>query len=458
MRAILKLYNTLSKTVEDFEPFNRSRVNMFACGPTVYDFAHIGNGRTAITMDLLSRFLRFKGYEVFYLVNITDIDDKIIKKAVETNTDWKIIKNQYEEQYLSDMKSLNIKIDKFARATDYIEDIKKQVQSLIDKDFAYKIDDGIYFEIKKFKDYGKLSGRKDVVKDDAQSRIDDNDNKRGWNDFCLWKFSKNDEPSWRAEFGDGRPGWHIEDTAITEHFFGPQYDIHGGGTDLIFPHHEAELTQMESLSGKIPFVKYWIHGGLLYIDHQRMGKSNKNFYTINEIIQKYDYKTVRLFMLQGHYRSTLNFSFELLESCENRINRWKRTVDLLFQVNSEKVTDLEQKRLEKLYENFIKNLENDLNTPMALTNLEEFIEYVENNGMSQDIVDLFKKFLVCLDQIFGIDLNVKDIDDSIKNLIVEREKARLKKDWAISDRIRHELLTQNIALNDTDNGSFWYRV
>ena len=458
MRAILKLYNTLSKTVEDFEPFNRSRVNMFACGPTVYDFAHIGNGRTAITMDLLSRFLRFKGYEVFYLVNITDIDDKIIKKAVETNTDWKIIKNQYEEQYLSDMKSLNIKIDKFARATDYIEDIKKQVQSLIDKDFAYKIDDGIYFEIKKFKDYGKLSGRKDVVKDDAQSRIDDNDNKRGWNDFCLWKFSKNNEPSWKAEFGDGRPGWHIEDTAITEHFFGPQYDIHGGGTDLIFPHHEAELTQMESLSGKIPFVKYWIHGGLLYIDHQRMGKSNKNFYTINEIIQKYDCKTVRLFMLQGHYRSTLNFSFELLESCENRINRWKRTVDLLFQVNSEKVTDLEQKRLEKLYEDFIKNLENDLNTPMALTNLEEFIEYVENNGMSQDIVDLFKKFLVCLDQIFGIDLNVKDIDDSIKNLIVEREKARLKKDWAISDRIRHELLTQNIALNDTDNGSFWYRV
>jgi len=242
----MKLYNTLSKKIEEFKPLNDKGVNLFVCGPTVYDLSHIGHAKTYIQLDILARVLKALEYEVFYLQNITDIDDKIIARAKEKSISWDALARHFEGEYLKDMEALgNVSVAKYVRATDYMVDIIKQVQTLMDKGHAYKIDDGIYFEISTFPEYGKLSGRKEVQENDAESRIDQSGHKRGWNDFCLWKFSKPDEPVWDAPFGKGRPGWHIEDTAITEHFFGPQYDIHGGGVDLIFPHHEAEITQME---------------------------------------------------------------------------------------------------------------------------------------------------------------------------------------------------------------------
>ena len=454
----MKLYNTLTKTVEDFVPFNGDKVNMFACGPTVYDFAHIGNGRTAITMDVLARLLRYLNFNIFYLVNITDIDDKIINRAIEQKISWQDLSKKYEDQYINDMHKLGIKIDQYARATDYINDIKKQVTILMDKGHAYKINDGIYFEISTFKDYGKLSGRHDIEKDDAVSRIDQNDQKKGWNDFCLWKFSKEGEPSWPAQFGDGRPGWHIEDTAITEHFFGPQYDIHGGGSDLIFPHHEAELTQMESASEKTPFVKYWVHGGLLYINDERMGKSNKNFFTIDEVLAKYDPRAIRLFMLQGHYRSTLNFSFKLLDSCVNRLLRWIRLADLRWQADQAgEASENDVNEIERIFQNFIHNLENDLDTPNSIAELEKFMDYIELKGVSAPIKSLFDGFMLALDNIFGIDLLSDDISSNIKQLIDERQIARDNSDWQKSDKLRDMLTQKGIQLKDTSKGTIWYR-
>ncbi len=454
----MKLYNTLSRQIEKFTPFNDNKVNMFACGPTVYDYAHIGNGRTAITMDVLSRFLRFIDFEVFYLVNITDIDDKIIIRAKEQNISWEELRNKYESQYLKDMDGLGIKIDKFARATDYIDYIKKQVNILLEKGHAYKIDDGIYFEINTYKEYGKLSGRKDIEKNDAISRIDENNQKKGWNDFCLWKFSKEGEPSWQADFGDGRPGWHIEDTAITEHLFGPQYDIHGGGSDLIFPHHEAELTQMESASGKVPFVKYWVHGGLLHINDARMGKSNKNFYTIEEILEKYDSRAIRLFMLQGHYRSTLNFSFELLDSCVNRLSRWQDTADLVWQKSTAKEISGEQLQIAKSsYGSFIDALKNDLDTPNAIVQIEKFIDIINSYGVSGALAEIFNDYISAINDIFGINLGSSDIDDKFKELIRAREQARNENNWKLSDEIREQLLTSGVVIKDTENGTIWSR-
>jgi cysteinyl-tRNA synthetase len=450
----MKLYNTLSRRIEDFEPLNGNKVNMFACGPTVYDFAHIGNGRTAITMDVLSRLLRYLNYDVFYLVNITDIDDKIINRASEQGVSWEELRDKYEAQYFKDTSRLGIKIDKYARATNYIDDIIKQVNTLLEKGNAYKIDDGIYFEISSFPDYGKLSRRKDTEKDDAQSRIDQNDNKRGWNDFCLWKFSKTGEPVWDANFGAGRPGWHIEDTAITEHFFGPQYDIHGGGSDLIFPHHEAEITQMEASSGIVPFVKYWVHGGLLYIDNARMGKSNKNFYTIDEVLNKYSSDAIRLFMLQGHYRSTLNFSFELLDGAVNRLARWQKMADLRWQLLNNSITE----SISQESNNFINCLKNDIDTPGAIAEAEKIFELVEAHGVSDSNVKDFDAFLEAVESIFGINLLQDDISDDIKELINKRNQARIDNDWNLSDKLREEILEKGILLNDNTNRTTWSRA
>ncbi|MDP1710245.1 MAG: class I tRNA ligase family protein, partial [bacterium] len=254
------LTNTLSRKKEKFEPINDKKVNLFVCGPTVYDYSHLGHAKTYTQFDFLVRYLRYIGFEVFYLQNITDIDDRIIIRAKELNVPWNDLTKKYEKLHIEDMEKLNnTSVSKYARATDYIEQIVKQAKTLIEKGYAYTIDDGIYFEISKFPEYGKLSGRTELKEADSVSRIDENSQKRGWNDFCLWKFSKPGEPSWKTEIGDGRPGWHIEDTAITETFFGPQYDIHGGAIDLIIPHHEAEIAQMEAVSGKMPLVRYWLH-------------------------------------------------------------------------------------------------------------------------------------------------------------------------------------------------------
>ncbi len=452
----MKLFNTLTKTTEDFLPRNDNKVKMFVCGPTVYDFLHIGNARTMVVMDVLARVLRFNSYDLEFLMNITDIDDKIIARSKQQNITWKDLADKYESQYKEDMKNLKVKIDKFARATDHIDDVVRQVQTLIDKGYAYQIDDGIYFEIAKFESYGKLSGRINIKEDDAESRIDYSDQKRGWNDFCLWKFSKHDEPSWPADFGKGRPGWHIEDTAITEHYFGPQYDIHGGGSDLIFPHHEAEITQMESASGLSPFVKYWVHSNMLYIDGKRMGKSNQNFISIKQALETFSSNTLRLFFLQAHYRSQLSYSQNLIDSAKNRLVRWQAAADLRWQIQGE--TDLSSD-LDQSLTKIIKAFSNDLDSPIALAEFEKIIDLIEAKKISQKSVESLNKLLTVFCELTGIDLLKEDISDEDKKIILERQDAKVEKDWQKADQLRDKLLAKNIQLNDQiNNQSIWSRV
>jgi cysteinyl-tRNA synthetase len=355
----LKLHNTLSGQVEEFSPLEANKTNMFVCGPTVYDYAHIGNAKTYTQFDIVARSLRYLGFDVNYLQNITDIDDKIIARAAERGIDPATLALEYEERYLEDMKSMNnVSVTKYARAHDYIEAIVSQVERLVEKGFAYKISDGYYFDITSFADYGKLSGRSALKADDSVSRIDENPEKKNQGDFCLWKFKKEGDPSWDVRIGEGRPGWHIEDTAITETEFGPQYDLHGGAVDLIFPHHEAEIAQMEALSGQKPFVKYWLHTGFLQVNGEKMSKSKNNFYTIRDVAEKgFSPLALRYLFLLSHYRTPVNFTWEALEAANNAFEKLKRFVGPMS----------ERGAVDESYKaQFTDKLENDLNTPQAL--------------------------------------------------------------------------------------------
>ncbi|MCH7759276.1 cysteine--tRNA ligase [Patescibacteria group bacterium] len=318
----IKIYNTLARQKQILKPIKKGMIKMFVCGPTVYDYMHIGHAKTYIQFDVIVKYLRFKGYDVFYLQNITDLDDRIIKRAQEKKIDPLKLAQQFEKYYHQDEKKIGIdSITRYARATDAINQMVKQIKTLIKKNYAYKIADGYYFNIKKFKNYGRLSKRTALGAEDAVSRIDESIEKINKGDFCLWKFSKQNEPSWKTDLGSGRPGWHIEDTAITETAFGPQYDLHGGARDLIFPHHEAEIAQMEAASGKKPLVKYWLHTGFLNVQGQKMSKSLKNFITVREALEKYNSKTLRFFYLSSHYRRPIDFNEKSLAKAENSLER-----------------------------------------------------------------------------------------------------------------------------------------
>lgn len=452
----ITLHNSLTRSVEDFQPHDPKKVQLFSCGPTVYDYLHIGNGRTAISMDVLVRVLRHAGYDVDAIMNITDIDDKIITRAAEQGIDWKELTHKFEQQYKTDMKSLNVTSFRYERATDHIDDIIRQVQVLLDKGHAYTTSDGIYFEISTFKDYGKLSGRGEVEQDDAQSRVDECEEKRGWNDFALWKFARAGDPTWPAPFGDGRPGWHIEDTAITEHFFGPQYDIHGGGSDLMFPHHEAELTQMEAASGRVPFVKYWLHGGLLYTGGKRMGKSNHNFMTIKDAVAEYGL-AVRLMMLQANYRSQMDFTRDHLATAAERFKRWSNTAALRFQLvdcSNEAQASLFKRAADK----FVSALYSDLNTPQALAVVEEVFSATAQ-GLNTAAAEAFTEFLQLVDDTLGLSLlEQADVSPEQKDTLQKRRLAREASDWQTSDDLRDKLAQQGIGVHDAPHGQVWYRI
>ena len=445
----IQFYNTLTRKKEVFRPIKSKKVNLFVCGPTVYDFSHIGHAKTYVQFDIIVKYLRYLKYKVFYLQNITDIDDKIIAKAKEEKKDWKIISRKYEEEFLKDMAALGMNsVNKYARATDYIKEIQGQVKRLINKKIAYKISDGYYFNLKKFKEYGKLARRKHEEAEDAVSRIDENKEKINKGDFCLWKFSKKDEPSWKSNLGVGRPGWHIEDTAITEKEFGSQYDIHGGAVDLIFPHHEAEIAQMESISGKKPLVRYWLHTAFLNLNKEKMAKSKGNFITIREALQKYDEKVVRYFFASNHYRTPINFSFESLEQSRNALERINNFV--LNLKNSRGKDDLNL--IKRTKEDFIKAMNDDFNTPVAFSIIFNFINEVNKKGGGKKSYNLMLEF----DKIFNIlTIKEKKISAEIKKLILERERARKKKDFRKADEIRERLKKQGIILEDTDKGVKW---
>ena len=443
----MKIYSTLTKTVEEFVPINGMNVNLFVCGPTVYDYPHLGHAKTYIQFDFVVRYLRWRGYDVTYLQNITDIDDKIINRANENGFKWNELSRKFEEIYIEDMKSLgNTSVNKYARATDYISQIVKQVQTLIDKGFAYKTTDGIYFEVAKFKDYGKLSKRTEVKENDSLSRIDEDKEKRGWNDFCLWKNYKEGEPFWETELGKGRPGWHIEDTAITETEFGPQYDIHGGAVDLIFPHHEAEISQMEAVSGKVPLVKYWMHTGFLNINSEKMSKSKENFITIREALKLYDFRVIRYLFLNTHYRSEIDFSEPTLIQAQNsveKLNIFVNSIDKSFD-------DVEHIELiNKIKNEVVEALDNDFNAPIAWAAIYEGVRQFNIAGkLGKNVFRFFEE----LNSIFEvIDFSKLEVPEDILKLAKERTDAKSAKDWAKADELREKIKTLGYLVEDFKN-------
>jgi len=461
---MIKAYNTLSKKKELLKPRQAKKLKLFVCGVTTYDFSHIGHARTYIAFDMIAKYLRQKGLDVFYLQNVTDVDDKIIKRAQELNEDPKKLARRFEKEYLADMKTLGVTSPtKYARATDYIPEIVDQVKRLLKKGYAYEISgDGIYFDISKFKDYGKLSGRTTQQAQDAVSRIDESVSKRNKGDFALWKLSKPGEPKWKSPWGWGRPGWHIEDTAITEKFFGPQYDIHGGAQDLIFPHHEAEITQMESVSGKKPFVKYWIHTGFLTIKGEKMSKSLGNFVTIRDFLKEHPARLLRFFVLKTHYRSPIDYSAELLEQAQNELGRIDEFVDRLksearntkSETNSNPPAGGQNSKLA-----FEKALEDDFNTPLAISILFDLIREtnarMDQGKLSKVDAKEILAFLKEVDTYFGFIFWGREkqvIPSEIQKLAEQREQYRKQQNWAKADELRKQIESSGWLLDDTPSG------
>jgi len=463
---MLKVHNTLSQKKEIFKPRKDKKVNIFVCGPTVYDFSHIGHARTYLVFDMIVKYLREKKYKVFYLQNITDIDDKIIERAKKTKIFWKKLSQKFEKEYLADMKTLNINsISKYARATDYIKEIISQVEKLLKKGFAYQIEDGIYYDISKFKDYGKLSKRTILMAEDAFSRIDENIKKKNRADFCLWKFSKKDEPKWKSPFGEGRPGWHIEDTAITEKYFGSQYDIHGGARELIFPHHEAEIAQMEAISEKKPLVKYWFHTGLLTIKGKKMAKSLGNFITIKDFIKIHSARILRFFILKTHYRSSIDYSEKEIEQVKRQLERIDEFITKLKIQNSKFKTTIQSSKLIQnlileIKNRFEKAMEDDFNTPKAIAVIFDLINkgnfLITQNKLNLVDIRNILNFLRRVDKIFNFIFEPKlkkKIPVKILKLVKEREKFRRIKEFEKADKIREKIKQMGYWIEDTKKGS-----
>ena len=458
---MLNLYNTISGKKEAFKPRSGKKVNLFVCGPTVYDYSHIGHARTYIFFDLFTKYLKTLGYGVFYLQNITDIDDKIIKRAQEENMPWQELSKRFEKEYFNNMKTLGVNsVKKYARATDHVKEIIGQVKRLLNKKYAYQIEDGIYYNVKKFKNYGKLSGRTAQQAEDAVSRIDESKEKINKGDFCLWKVSKNNEPGWPSPWQKGRPGWHIEDTAITEKYFGPQYDIHGGGGDLIFPHHEAEIAQMEAISKKKPLVKYWLHTGFLTVQGKKMSKSLGNFITINDFLKNNSARTIRLLFLKNHYRSPIDYNENDLKEVKSQLERIDEFTDKIKKVKEKKTNNKEFKVfLIKIEKEFNEAMADDINTPKAIASIFKLINQGNalisqnkiSNAEAKKITEFLKRADLFLNFVFNKEAKEK-IPAKVLELIKERAAFRREKNWQKSDEIRDEIKKLGYWVEDTKEG------
>ena len=460
----MKIYNTLTKSKEEFKPIHEGKVSMYVCGPTVYNYIHIGNARPMIVFDTARRYMEYKGLEVDYVSNFTDVDDKIIKKALEEGVDSEVISKRFIEECKKDMEGLNVRpATVHPLATEEIPGMIDMISTLIDKGYAYKADDGtVYFRTRKFPEYGKLSHKNIDDLEAGHRNINvTGELKEDPLDFVLWKPKKEGEPYWESPWSDGRPGWHIECSVMSKKYLGDSIDIHAGGEDLIFPHHENEIAQSEAANGK-PFANYWMHNGFLNIDNKKMSKSLGNFFTVREIADKYDLQVLRFFMLNAHYRSPLNFSAELMESAKSGLERIHNSYDNLVYlydnaVNEEGDETSAKEAIEIYVKKFEDAMEDDFNTADAISAVFELVKHINQNvdeNTGKNVLKLYLDNLNMLCDILGIILKKEEklLDEDIERMINERQEARKNKDFATADRIRDELLSKGIVLEDTREG------
>lgn len=472
----MKVYNTLTRKKEEFVPLEDNKVKMYVCGPTVYNLIHIGNARPMICFDTVRRYLEYKGYDVNYVSNFTDVDDKIIKKANEEGVSAEEISTRYIAECKKDMAGMNIKpATTHPLATQEIPGMIDMIQTLIDKGYAYEKNGTVYYRTRKFEGYGKLS-KKNIDeleaghRDDAhQLKVSGEDEKEDPLDFVLWKPKKEGEPYWESPWSEGRPGWHIECSVMSKKYLSDEIDIHAGGEDLIFPHHENEIAQSEAANG-VPFSKYWMHNAFLNIDNKKMSKSMGNFFTVREISEEYDLQVLRFFMLNAHYRNPINFSHELMESAKNSLDRIITSVDnlkhLIANGKQGDMTEEEKGLLDKtkeFYDKFDNAMDDDFNTADAISAVFELVKYVNSNSSSDNTTSYLtalKEKITTLTDVLGLIVDKKEemLDSEIDELIAKRQQARKDKNFALADQIRDELLSKGIILEDTREGVRWKRA
>ena len=469
----MKIFNTLTRRKEEFVPLEPGKVKMYVCGPTVYNFIHIGNARPMIIFDTVRRYFEYKGYDVNYVSNFTDVDDKIIKKAIEEGVDAETISKRYIAECKKDMADMNVKpATTHPQATQEIQGMLEMIQTLIDKGHAYVAADGtVYFRTKSFKGYGKLSHKNldEMMSGFRELKVTGEENKEDPSDFVLWKPKKDGEPYWESPWCQGRPGWHIECSVMSKKYLGEQIDIHAGGEDLIFPHHENEIAQSEAANDKT-FANYWMHNGFLNIDNKKMSKSLGNFFTVREIGEKYDLQVLRFFMLSAHYRSPINFSAELMEASKNGLERIitcaERLKDLLNKVSGDALTEAGQenkKNVDELVAKFETAMDDDFNTADAVSAIFELVKLANstaNEESTRAYAELLAGTIEKLSDVLGIitERKAEVLDSEVEELIAARQRARKEKNFALADEIRQKLLDMGIVLEDTREGVKWKRA
>lgn len=461
----MKLYNTFSRKKEEFIPMEKGKVKIYACGPTVYNYIHVGNARPICVFDALRRYFEYRGYKATFVQNFTDIDDKIIKKANEEKSDFLTVSQKYIKEYKKDAKGLNIKeASIYPKATENIDEIIKIIKTLIEKGYAYSLKNGdVYFSTRKFKNYGKLSGQTiDDLRSGARIQVDEAKNDPL--DFALWKSAKPGEPYWESPWGNGRPGWHIECSAMAGKYLGKTIDIHCGGQDLIFPHHENEIAQSEC-ANSIKFANYWLHNGYINVNSQKMSKSLGNFFTVREISEKYGYEPIRYLMISSHYRSPINFSEEIIMQCKSALERlYNFKENLLFAIKNslDNVENSFSFDLNSYKNKFIDAMDDDLNTADALGVIFELVKDVNMNVLGKsnaggktlnDILSLFCELTGVLGILYEEKSTEKISTEEIEKLIEKRNNARKEKNWQLADEIRDELKSKNVIIEDTSNGT-----
>lgn len=464
----MRIYNTLTRRKEELKTITPGEVKIYACGPTVYNYIHIGNSRPLCVFDTLRRYLEYRGYKVNFVQNFTDIDDKIIKKAIEENSDYKTVSEKYIKEFWTDAKGLNFReATVHPKATENIDEIINIITTLVEKGYAYPVENGdVYFSPKKFSGYGKLS-HQPLEELEAGARINIGELKREPMDFALWKGAKPGEPYWESPWGKGRPGWHIECSAMVHRFLGNTIDIHCGGQDLIFPHHENEIAQSECCNG-VPFSHYWMHNGYINVDNVKMSKSLGNFFTVRDVAEKYGYEPIRYLMISSQYRSPINYSVDIIEQCKASLQRLytcRNNLDFALENATDIVPENAEeikKQLDSRREQFIEAMDDDLNTADGISAVFELVKDINVNVIDSKSAELIKYAIDLFDELTNVlglvyNRDTGSLDEEIEKLIEARQNARKEKNWAEADRIRDELKAQGIVLEDTPQGVKWHR-